>query len=82
MQILALAVALVSSASFAADCGRVNGTPGFIVKDTVMAIAKAKAKGECEGYMHYSGLAGSCSDMGCVESQGVYTCTAMITVCR
>lgn len=83
MKSLVLLCLLVSPAAFAADCGRLNGTPGFIGKDAVMVIAKAKAKGDCEGYQYYNGIsAGSCSDMGCVENQGVYTCTAMITVCR
>jgi hypothetical protein len=83
MKALIFVLALVSSTSFAADCGRKFGTPGFIAKDAVMAMAKAKAKGDCEGYQYYNGISdGSCSDMGCVEKQGEFTCTAMIIVCQ
>lgn len=83
MKALILVLALASSTSFAAECGRKFGTPGFIAKDSVMAIAKAKAKGDCEGYQYYNGISsGSCSDMGCLEKQGVFSCTAMIIECK
>lgn len=83
MKALILVLALVSSTSFASDCGRKFGTPGFIGKDALMAIAKAKAKGDCEGYQYYNGISsGTCSDMGCVEKEGEFACTAMIIECK
>ena len=79
---IVLSALLLSSVSYAADCGRVEGTPGFQGENADRLIAKAEAMSKCDTYRYYSSVEGSCSFMGCGETQGVYTCNAIISVCR